>query len=410
MDPTSAALLTTAFGVFVVILAVAVLAPNGVSVLALAKLNPTELGVEICVEIGADDVIGDACTVDTTGVAGFGEGVDALVALPDKNEKLPIELVFVMGVAEAVIGVFSLSGFGFSFADSPKVLLKSNLNALVAALDGLATEGGCGGIFGVANRGADFTVDGFGVILKPVDASGCACGICFKLALGVGKSAGFGSLATDAGGIDVADFAKFNASDLPGVLKPNVGVGPNEKPVDMGEFDSFVGSVFAPNENPLDVVDVVVFDEAVSKATVLLKLLLRLVFKLGIGSGFTADLSVVIPNGDDFSLPKIGFVSIGFDVGVVCGDPKFGFDKFPNNDEPIDVDDDVGGVMVGFRADGICFSTTSFGFGSSATLACCIGGVASNGFGLANSFCFANSSCFSRSASNSAFFKFSFSF
>lgn len=95
-------------------------------------------------------------------------------------------------------------------------------------------------------------------------------------------------------------------------------------------------------------------------------------------------------------------------VDVICDDdPKFGFDKFPNNDEPID---DGGAVAVCFGPVGVCFSATSFDFPSNEILPCCAGGVASSGFGLANSFCFANSSCLIRSASNSAFFRFSFSF
>lgn len=63
---------------------VAVLVPNGVSALALAKLNPIELGVpadvgvEFCVETDADmdEVTGVACTVDTIGVFDLAGGVD----------------------------------------------------------------------------------------------------------------------------------------------------------------------------------------------------------------------------------------------------------------------------------------------------------------------------------------------
>lgn len=309
MDPTSLELLTPVL----VTLVFAVLVPNGVSALALAKLNPIELGVatdagvELCVEtdVDMDEVTGDACTVATIGVLDLAGGVDDawLVAPPDKNEKLPIELVLVIGTVVA-IGVFSLSDFDFSRACKPNELPRSNLNALDVTFEGFAMFGCCGGIFGVANNGDDFTVDGFGVILNPDEATGVVCGVSFKLVFGVCNNAGFGeSFATDAG--VVAGFAKFNASVFVCVVKPNEGVlagAPNEKPVDAVELETFASSIFGLNENPLFVVVA-----AESNETVLLKL----VFKFDTASDFVTGFSV--PNGDcTFSPPNRGFVSTGF--------------------------------------------------------------------------------------------------
>lgn len=203
------------------------------------------------------------------------------------------------------IGEFSLSDFVFSRACKPNELPRSNLNALDVTFEGFAMFGCCGGIFGVANNGDDFTVDGFGVILKPDEETGVVCSGSFRLVFGVCNSAGLGSFAIDAG--VVAGFAKFNASVFVCVVKPNEGVlvdTPNEKPVDAVELETFTGSVFEPNENPL-----VVVVEAESNETVLLKLVLKFVK----GSDFVTCFSAVIPNGDCIlSPPNRGFVSTGF--------------------------------------------------------------------------------------------------
>lgn len=142
-DAGSVELLTAAFGVVVPIVVVVVLAPKiGVSALALAKLKPIEVvdGTAVCVVI--DDETCATDVIDVTGELGFAAGVDEA----DKNEKLPTELVFVIGT-EAAIGVFSLSFFGLSVAIgvvfAENALPRSNLNdddvddaLTVAALDG----------------------------------------------------------------------------------------------------------------------------------------------------------------------------------------------------------------------------------------------------------------------------------
>lgn len=139
----SAELLTVAFGVVVVTLVVAVLAPKGDSALAFAKLKPialgvaTEAGVKVCVVTGVDvdEVSGDGCTVDATGVLGL-VGVDDTPALADRNEKFPIDGLLATDT-EATIGLFSLSIFDLSVDPEEKSVRTSNLNAF----DGLATDG-----------------------------------------------------------------------------------------------------------------------------------------------------------------------------------------------------------------------------------------------------------------------------
>lgn len=220
----------------------------------------------------------------------------------------------------------------------------------------------------MARSGAGFPA-AFGVVLNPDVTTGVVVGAAsFAVVFGVCKSDGFASFAADWAGL-----AKFNGSDLVcAVTKgvPNEGAlvdTPNEKPDDGVDVETFVGSVFVPNEKPL------VVDDAVSNGAALLKLLLlKFEFKLSTGSvDFGVDFSAVNRDGVFSPPPKIGFVSIGFvsEVAVICGDPKLGVDKLPNNDDP---NDDVGVavVVVGFTAVGVCLSTTSFGFVTNDTFAC----------------------------------------
>lgn len=144
IDEASAELLTVALGVVAVTLVVAVLAPNGDSALAFAKLKrialgvATEAGVEVCVETGvavADSVTGDGCAAVATGVLGL-VGVDDTLELADKNEKFPIDGLLATDT-EATIGLFSLSNFDLSTDADEKSVRTSNLKAF----DGLAIDG-----------------------------------------------------------------------------------------------------------------------------------------------------------------------------------------------------------------------------------------------------------------------------
>lgn len=169
----------------VVTLVVTVFAPKiDVSSLALAKLKPVELGVDVA-NAGILDAGADILETVVAAMAGlvFTNGALADPIEVDKNENVSAELVFVIGLAEtttfgagaAVAGLFSLSIFGLSVKeDVEKALPMSNLigvdvlETFEEAFGNILAEV-LGAIFGgVASNGdAVFAgSDGFEVIFK----------------------------------------------------------------------------------------------------------------------------------------------------------------------------------------------------------------------------------------------------
>lgn len=329
-DPTSVVLLTVALGVAVVTLVVTVLTPKSdVSALALAKLKPIEFGVDDAVaKIGALDAGAELfeIAVDVRAVLGFTDGGVADPIEPDKNEKLPAELVFVIGLTEAALvaagvaatGAFSLSLFGLSVElEVEKALPRSNLNgvdvlgAVFAGTFDKTLAVMLGAIFvGVASNGDAFFVEsnGFGVIfrLKFAFPTDCRDSLpVFDVDINTDGLATFVSEAAET----VCAMFKASGFDCV-VVAPKVFVlvaAPNEKPADADRPDVIGG--ISPNGNPTGAAP-----ECVSN-TVLLAFTFVFAFKFDGMSDFGITFSAVIPNGKlDFAPSKIILVSGTFGV------------------------------------------------------------------------------------------------